>query len=82
MESITKEKDFYKIRIATEKPAPGTLEIAYKIMRPDWIDDYSFEGAGLPKDSTTYGIKYLIGGVYDAFYNKSNKYFNINITLK
>lgn len=82
LESITKEKDFYKIRIATEKPAPGTLEIAYKIMRPDWIDDYSFEGAGLPKDSTTYGIKYLIGGVYDAFYNKSNKYFNINITLK
>ncbi len=42
-------------------------------------------GNGIPADSTTYGISYLINGVSKAFKDASendNNYFTINIKLK
>lgn len=79
---ITKVNNRYKFTISTSKPAPGNLEIIYKLEEPEWVNKYNFECVGLPKDSTTYGIKYLIEGVFDAFHNQSEDYFNFNITLQ
>lgn len=80
--SISNDSGLYTFTVSTDKPSPGTLGISYKMEFPKWAERYSFEGTGLPTDSTTYGIKDLIGGVYDAFYNKSNDYFKFDITLK
>ena len=79
---ISKVNNRYKFNISTSKPSPGDLEIIYKLEEPEWVNKYNFEGVGLPKDSTTYGIKYLIGGVFDAFHNKSEDYFKFHITLQ
>ena len=49
---------------------------------PDWVITSNFENNSLPKDSTTYGIKSLIEGVNNAYRNKYNNIFIINLNLK
>lgn len=77
------ESIFY-FKIITNKPSPGIVRIAYMMPKlPEWIDKSNYEGNGIPVDSTTLGVKYLIEGVYDAFCNKkNNKYFSFDIVLK
>lgn len=84
IESIEeKENDVYSFNISTSKPSPGTVSIAYiQQEMPEWIEKSNYEGTGIPTDSTTLGVKYLIGGVYDAYQNMSNKLFETKITLK
>ena len=80
---VNKEDDIYSFDIATTKPAPGSLLISYIQQElPEWVEKSNFAGTGLPKDSTTLGVKFLIGGVYDAYHNLSNKVFETKITLK
>ena len=74
----------YDFIISTSKPSPGNICLSYGIPKlPKWIIKSNYEGNGIPSDSTTLGVKYLIEGVYDAFNNKNNSsYFSINIVLK
>ena len=78
-----KENDTYSYHVSTDKPAPGVVSIVYvQPELPEWVEKSNFTGKGVPKDSTTLGVKYLIGGVYDAYHNLSNKIFETKITLK
>lgn len=75
--SIAKEgDDKYKFTIRTVKPAPGRLTISNPIIVPEWIENSNFTGNGIPSDSTTLGISYLIDGVSNAFRDVSGKKFN------
>ena len=82
VENISESKFYYKI--ITTKPSPGIVRISYLIPElPEWVIKSNYEGKGIPSDSTTLGVKYLIEGVYDAFCNKkNNKYFSFDIVLK
>jgi len=84
IKSIKRDKEEkYVYTISTQKPSPGYILIDYSLdILPQWIDDSNYVGTGLPKDSTTLGIKDLITGVYDAYHNNSKEYFSIKITLK
>ena len=84
IESIEdKENCIYCYRVSTNKPSPGVISIEYTQQDlPEWVEKSNFTGTGIPKDSTTLGVKYLIGGVYDAYHNISNKIFETKITLK
>ena len=84
IESIKELKnDIYAYHVLTNKPSPGVISIEYILRElPEWVEKSNFTGAGIPKDSTTLGVKYLIGGVYDAYNNLSNKIFETKITLK
>lgn len=84
IKSIKRDKEEkYDYTISTQKPSPGYILIDYSLdILPQWIDDSNYVGTGLPKDSTTLGIKDLITGVYDAYHNNSKEYFSIKITLK
>ena len=78
-----KENGIYAYHVSTNKPALGVVSIEYTQQDlPEWVEKSNFTGAGVPKDSTTFGVKYLIGGVYDAYHNLSNKVFETKITLK
>ena len=84
IESINNKKgDIYSFKISTGKPAPGKLSIAYLQQEmPEWVYKSNFIGKGIPADSATLGVKYLIEGVYDAYNNISDKVFETNIILK
>ena len=79
-----KSESIYDYVISTSKPSPGKISLSYGIPElPEWVVKSNYEGNGIPSDSTTLGVKYLIEGVYDAFNNKSdNNYFTIDINLK
>lgn len=79
-----KSESLYCYNISTNKPSPGKICLSYGIPKfPEWVVRSNYEGSGIPSDSTTLGVRYLIEGVYDAFNNKiSNKYFSIDIVLK
>lgn len=76
-------KGQYIYTIATnQRPFACDLVIGYTIKLPDWVITSNFENNSLPKDSTTYGIKSLIEGVSNAYRNKYNNIFIINLNLK
>ena len=79
-----KSESIYDYIITTSKPSPGKISLSYGMPElPEWVVKSNFEGNGIPSDSTTLGVKYLIEGVYDAFNNKrDNNYFTIDINLK
>lgn len=79
-----KSESLYDYIISTSKPSPGNICLSYGIPElPEWVVKSNYEGNGIPSDSTTLGVKYLIEGVYDAFNNKrDNNYFTIDINLK
>ena len=82
--SINREQEEkYVFTISTQHPSPGILKIDYSLDNlPQWVEKSNFSGTGIPQDSTTLGIKYLITGVYDAYHNTSKDYFSIRIELK
>ena len=61
---------------------PNDYYIGYTTKLPNWVITSNFENNSLPKDSTTYGIKSLIEGVNNAYQNKDNNIFTINLSLK
>lgn len=83
IENIKSEgKGQYIYTIATNlHPFACDLVIGYTTKLPDWVITSNFENNSLPKDSTTYGIKSLIEGVNNAYRNKNNNIFIINLNL-
>lgn len=79
-----KSDDVYEYTILTRKPSPGKITIAYQRENvPAWVENSNFERKGeVPPDSMTYGVKYLIGGVFDAYNNMAKEIFEINVELK
>ena len=84
IESITpKDNGSYSFVVSTGKPSPGVISIAYLQKElPEWVEKSDYTGAGIPKDSTTYGLNSLISGVYDAYHNSLDKIFKTEIILK
>ncbi|MGM9799845.1 MAG: hypothetical protein ACI30M_04090 [Muribaculaceae bacterium] len=82
IESIEKNGYKYTFVIVTDRPSPGELSLAYDLSLPLWVEDSDYSGNGIPPYGKTYGIKYLIEGVYDAYHNKTTSYFTIKINLK
>lgn len=77
--------DQYSYTIRTSRPSPGSVFLQYPTKTPNWVEFSNFEGSGIPNDSTTLGIKYLIDGVSKAFRDASGlnfNYFDININIQ
>lgn len=69
--------------ISTTQCSPSTLKIAYQTELPSWVESSNYEVVGKPMVDKTYGIKYLIEGVHDAFYKKGNMdLFTVKTELK
>lgn len=61
------------IRLTTAEPRPETITIAIRGRMPQWIKDSSSENdtqltTNLQEQKKTFGLNYLIEGVYNAFY--------------
>ena len=75
----------YSYTIRTSRPSPGSVILQYPTKTPSWVESSNFTGSGIPKDSTTLGIKYLVDGVSKAFRDASGakfNYFDINLNLQ
>lgn len=75
----------YSYTIRTSRPSPGSVILQYPTKTPSWVESSNFTGSGIPNDSTTLGIKYLVDGVSKAFRDASGakfNYFDINLNLQ
>lgn len=73
-----------KLNLIQPLISKGTIKISLQNILPSWINTYTDEvGLDINTDNAmekTYGLKYLIGGIYDAY--KHRDYGNITINIK
>lgn len=87
VDAVTKTSDSqYVITVSCAFIKKGTIYVRLKNKPPQWVAACSDTDGGFPnpKDThqTTYGLSYLIGGVYDAFTFKSDNLAEMKITIK
>lgn len=72
-------------RLSSKIASRGNITITLKNQFPQWVvDKTDFLGDDLEKDGTTdktYGLRYLIEGVYDAFTSRQKNYAEFKITI-
>ena len=71
--------------LSSQIASRGNITITLKNNFPQWVEDKTdLLGDDLEKDGTTdktYGLKYLIEGVYDAFTSRQKNYAEFKITI-
>lgn len=60
----------------------GTITAKLKMSIPSWVKQSSAADRLKPYVGKTYGLEYLIGGIYDAFSSNSSYYTDIKIIVK
>lgn len=72
--------------LSSTMPSRGIVVVALKNLFPQWIEDKTdLIGDDLVKDEATnktYGLKYLMEGVFEAFKARQENYAEIKITIK
>ena len=75
----------YIFNISSQTISRGNIIITLKNQFPIWVENKTdFLGNDLVKDDATnktYGLKYLIEGIYDAFTTYQNSFAEFNITI-
>ena len=87
VDAVTKTSDSqYVITVSCTVIKKGSIYVRLKNKPPQWVAACSDTDGGFPnpKDThqTTYGLSYLIGGVYDAYTFKSDNLAEMKITIK
>lgn len=88
IDRIIKQQDdeHYVITISSAVVKKGTVTINLKNQPPLWVKQCSDTNGGFPnpndKRQTTYGLSYLIGGVYDAYTFNSDNLAVMKINIK
>lgn len=60
----------------------GNISVKLKKRIPEWVDIVNDDDGTYPIENKTFGIKYQIYGVYEAFTRKNNYYTEIKILIK
>lgn len=60
----------------------GTLNVKLKMQIPDWVEEVNDDDGITEVNEKTYGIKYQIEGVYEAFTFNNDFYTKITINIK
>jgi hypothetical protein len=75
----------YSLNMSTEKVKPSQLSIRLRMVVPEWVEQMN-DDEGLDINaggalSKTYGIQYLVNGVYEAFTRHGDFYSEIKISV-
>ena len=74
-------KDFTHI-INLKKKNDSNLKINIKEKLPDWVENFSTDDdINNYKDETTFGLKYFVNGVKNAFQDSDDSCFSINLAV-
>lgn len=73
----------HTLYFTSDKVSVGQVKVKLKAKKPDWVNETNDDdGTGAAKDKT-YGIKYQVDGVFEAFTINSGEYYaEINIEIK
>ncbi len=72
----------HQLNFESESVHKGVLSVKLKTQIPQWVEDINDDDGYKPVSGKTYGIKYQIYGVYEAFTISYNYYTEIKIRIK
>jgi len=77
----------HSMKLTTDKISVGELEIILRNHLPDWVSEINDdEGLNIHKNNAinkTFGIKYLVEGIYEAYQMRGNTiYTTMKFNLK
>jgi hypothetical protein len=84
LSSVTKGTNSYSHLLNLSSPrVPQNLSLSVKLLTkvPKWVADVNDDVGLAPKVGTTYGIKYQIEGLYEAFTVQNKHYTEITINI-
>jgi len=81
--SVADTQHTHNIKLTTEKIVTGELEVTLRNHFPQWIADVNDEDGSSAVADKTFGIKYLVEGIYEAYIYKGNTiYTTMKFNLK
>jgi hypothetical protein len=72
----------HSLYFTSEKVRNGTLSVMLKMAVPKWVEEINDDIGTTALKGKTYGIKYQVNGIYEAYTIKSTDYTEIKITIK
>ncbi|MDR0874446.1 MAG: hypothetical protein LBN27_13445 [Prevotellaceae bacterium] len=78
----SKDKYTHSLNFAADKVRNGTLSVKLKTKLPEWVEEVNDDEGETAVAGKTYGIKYQLKGIYEAFTNKANIYTEIKINIQ
>jgi hypothetical protein len=70
------------LNFISERVHKGQVAVKLKSTVPDWVSKANDDEGSTPVENKTYGIKYLIEGVFKAFTSNNEYYAEIKIDIK
>lgn len=72
----------HQLNLSSESVHKGTISIKLKTQIPNWVEEVNDDDGSIPLEGKTYGIKYQIGGIYEAFTFNNDFYTELKINIK
>lgn len=72
----------HTLNFNSDKVYKGTIIVKLKAVPCKWVDDSNDDEGIRPTEGKTYGIKYQLGGIFDAFTFNNKYYTEIEINIK
>jgi len=72
----------HSLYFTSEKVRNGILSVKLKMAVPKWVEEINDDIGTSALSGKTYGIKYQVYGIYEAYSIKSTDYTEIKITIK
>jgi len=71
----------HQINLSSESVHKGIISIKLKTQIPNWVEEVNDDDGSIPLEGKTYGIKYQIGGIYEAFTFSNDFYTELKINI-
>jgi hypothetical protein len=71
----------HQLNLSSENVHKGVISIKLKTQIPQWVEEVNDDDGSIPLEGKTYGIKYQISGIYEAFTFSNNFYTELKINI-
>jgi hypothetical protein len=71
----------HQLSFSSENVHKGLVSVKLKTQIPQWVVEVNDEDGSIPLEGKTYGIKYQIHGIYEAFTFSNNFYTELKINI-
>lgn len=72
----------HQLNFEADNVHKGIISVKLKTQVPPWVDEVNDDDGSAPISGKTYGIKYQIYGIYEAFTNTNDYYTEIKINIQ
>jgi hypothetical protein len=72
----------HQLNLSSKNVHKGNISIKLKTQIPPWVEEVNDDDGSEPLEGKTYGIKYQINGIYEAYTFSNDYYTELKINIK